>query len=105
MEVELAADQQRCLDSLINEVFELLDKGRSQESAYDLTNSPLATFIINYVGFDQSQSLLIRAKEFFKGDIEAEDFLKDCHPDLVAALTEAVAQLFDTRKAALHGVY
>ncbi|AFZ14424.1 hypothetical protein Cri9333_3602 [Crinalium epipsammum PCC 9333] len=92
-------------NSIENEVFELLDKGRSQESAYDLKNSPLATFIIQSVGFEQSQSLLVRAKEFFKGDIEAEDFLKDCHPDIVAALTESVAQLFDTRKAALHGVY
>jgi hypothetical protein len=88
-----------------NEVFELLDKGRSQESAYDLKNSPLATFIVKSAGFEHSQSLLIRAKEFFKGDIEAEDFLKDCHPDIVAAITQAVAQLFDTRKAALHGVY
>jgi len=85
------------------EVLELLSKGRSQESSYDLKNSPLSTFIIQSVGFKEIQHLLKRAKEFFQGAIDAEEFLADCKPDVISAITEGVSQLFDNRKAALRG--
>jgi len=47
--------------------------------------------------------LLKRAKEFFQGAIDAEEFLADCKPDVISAITEGVSQLFDNRKAALRG--
>ena len=88
---------------LENEVLELLSKGRGRESAYDLKNSPITTFIIKYLGFDSVRYLLERAKEFFKGSLEAEDFLRECDPEVVRTVTAAVEKLFDSRKIALRG--
>lgn len=83
------------------EVLELLSKGRNQEHAYDLKNSPVATFIIKSIGFASIEYLLKQAKEFFSGTISATDFLKECNPDVVKAIARGVSHLFESRASAL----
>lgn len=92
-------------NALEAEVLELLNKGRNRESAYDIKNSPTATFLIKSIGFDQMGRLLKRAKEFFAENVSAEEFLEECDPDVVRTITEGVVQLFESRKAALRGIH
>ncbi|MGD1901039.1 MAG: hypothetical protein ACFB9N_02230 [Geitlerinemataceae cyanobacterium] len=83
-------------------VLELLSKGRTQESAYDLKNSPIATFIVQAIGFDSLSDLLISSKSFLGGNIGSEEFL--CHEalkidevDVVGLITQAEIQLSNQR--------
>jgi len=83
------------------EVFELLYKGRFSSSAYDIKNSPLTTFIVKMMGFERIQTLVGAAKEFFNEQRSPEAFLELCDPEVVEAIVQALARLFDSRKAAL----
>lgn len=83
------------------EVLQLLEKGRSQSSSYDIKNSPVATFIVKSVGFTEARRLLLQAKEFFKGAISPEEFLASCDPQVVKVISDGVLQLFESRKASL----
>lgn len=83
------------------EVFVLLDVGRCKSSDYDLKNSPLATFIVKLLGFEQVRRLYSVAQQFFQERISAEEFLACCNPELTRIVTAAIAQLFDNRKLAL----
>ena len=85
------------------EVLTLLEKGRSKSSAYDIKHSPLTTFMVKSVGFDEIQHQRDRAKEFFKGTISPEEFLAGCEPTVTKVVTEGVLKVFDSRKAALSG--
>ncbi|HIK29274.1 MAG: hypothetical protein N3E45_15090 [Oscillatoriaceae bacterium SKW80] len=87
--------------ALESEVLELLNKGRSRESSYDLKNSPVSTFIIKWIGFDGVRNLLPPAKDFFAGKISDREFLSKCNPKMVAAIAEGVMQVFESRKLAL----
>ena len=84
-----------------NEVLDLLEKGRSQESNYDIKDSPLATFIVKSIGFEQITNLLEQGKEFFQRNISNDEFLDNCNADLLNSITNAIGQLMDNRKAAL----
>lgn len=80
-------------------VLELLSKGRNQESPYDLKNSPIATFIVKSVGFDEMHHLIKTAKEFFAGTISVSEFFGQCDTDVVKAISLGVKQLFESRAA------
>jgi hypothetical protein len=84
-----------------NEVLNLLEKGRSKSSSYDIKNSPLTTFIVKLIGFDEIRTSLAPAKEFFQNNISGEEFLSICHSEVTAIVTKALVKLFDRRKAAL----
>jgi hypothetical protein len=83
------------------EVLDLLEKGRSQASSYDIKNSPVATFIIKSIGFEESLLLLKSAKEFFTGTLEAEDFLARCDRGVLHIITTGILQVFENRKIAM----
>ncbi len=90
------------------EVLQLLSQGRTRESAYDLKNSPLATFIIESVGFDCVSELLAASKEFLKGELPAETFLqhrllRQGRVDVVKIITEGVLELAKHRANLLRG--
>jgi hypothetical protein len=97
---------------LESEVLELLTKGRNQDSSYDLKNSPIATFIVNAMGFPSVRHLIQRAKEFFEkinsSDVEvtvlADEFLQECDSQAIATVIDAVEQLFESRAHALRGL-
>lgn len=83
------------------EAFELLDKGRTVDTSYDVKNSPVATFMVKSIGFAEMQRMLNLSKEFFKGNLTAEELLASCDPYVMSMIKGAVLQLFDSRKAAL----
>ena len=86
------------------EVFEILNKGRNKESRYDIKNSPLTTLIVKLLGFSGTMESLKQAKEFFNGNFTPEEFLEKCNPKIVEIVTEALLQLFESRKVALRGL-
>ncbi len=83
------------------EVMDLLEKGRSQASSYDIKNSPVATFIIKSIGFPAARQLLEEARAFFHGSLSAEDFLARCDRPIVEPICHAVQQVFESRKVAI----
>jgi hypothetical protein len=83
------------------EVLELLDKGRTVDSSYDVKNSPVATFMVKLIGFTEMQRMLDLSKEFFKGNLTSEELMASCDPYVMSMIKNAVLQLFDSRKAAL----
>ncbi|WP_017306206.1 hypothetical protein [Spirulina subsalsa] len=88
-------------NSLEEDVFELLEKGRYSSSSYDLKNSPLTTLMVKIMGFERIQQLHDHAKEFFEGKLDGESFLAVCDPMVVEIITNSLIKLFDNRKAAL----
>ncbi|MEP0872274.1 hypothetical protein NDA01_20890 [Trichocoleus desertorum AS-A10] len=84
-----------------HDALELLEKGRSIDSFYDVKNSPTATFIVKSIGFAALRQLLKHAKAFFQDEISAEEFLSYCDPVVVETVTKGVIQLFESRKLAM----
>lgn len=91
-------------NALEQEVLELLEKGRTRSSTYDVKNSPVATYIIKSVGFQEARLLLLQAKEFFKKNLSAEEFLTLCDRTVVESIIRAVLQVFESRKTAMAGL-
>lgn len=83
------------------EVFTLLEFGRCETSKYDLNNSPLTTFMIKFLGFEEVQKLGDQSKQFFQGNLAAEDFLDQCNEQTVKVVIDGILKVFDSRKAAL----
>jgi hypothetical protein len=90
--------------ALEREVLELLTKGRNQDSNYDLKNSPIATFIVNSMGFPSVRYLISQAKEFFAETISPDEFLKECDPNAIATIIDGIEKLFTSRVYALRGL-
>ncbi|MGB3403277.1 MAG: hypothetical protein WBA77_11355 [Microcoleaceae cyanobacterium] len=89
------------LNDLEKEVLTLLEEGRTQSSAYDMKNSPLATYMAKALGFDEIKHQRDRAHEFFKEIITPEEFLSGCDSKVKQAVMDGIVKLFDSRKAAL----
>lgn len=83
------------------EVLELLEKGRSLASSYDVKNSPIATFVVKSVGFAEMSKMLVQAQAFFDGRISAEEFIAGCDSAVVQPVTHGIARLFDERRIAI----
>ena len=88
-------------NSLEQEVLTLLEKGRLQDSSYDLKNSPLSTFMVKSMGFDRIRELISQAKSFFKGELSASEFLALFPSDVLQIVIEKLLELFEARKTAL----
>ncbi|NET26469.1 hypothetical protein [Okeania sp. SIO1I7] len=91
-------------NSLEREVLTLLADGRCQNAAYDMRNSPLSTFIVRYIGFEEVKKQRERIKELFQKNISPEDFIDGCNQDLVKMIIDGVLELFESRKQAISGV-
>jgi hypothetical protein len=89
---------------LESKVLELLRKGRNQDSTYDLKNSPIATFIVNSMGFPSMRYLIKRAKEFFAETISPDEFLSECDPSAIRTIIDGIEKLFASRVRALRGL-
>lgn len=88
-------------DPIERDVLELLEKGRTIDSFYDVKNSPTATFVVKSIGFAAVRQLLQQAKAFFQEKIAAEEFLLHCDPDVVNTVTHGIIELFESRKMAM----
>ncbi len=88
-------------NDLEKEVLQLLEIGRNQTSNYDLKESPLATLIVKYIGFDKVKNLRILAQDLFDHKINSEAFLANFHPELIKIIVDGVCQLMECRKILL----
>ncbi|MEB3278359.1 MAG: hypothetical protein VKK42_05485 [Lyngbya sp.] len=88
-------------NELEQQVLTLLDKGRTQSASYDIKNSPLATYMVKSMGFDEIRHQRNRAQEFFQNVISAEEFLAGCDAYVKTTVTDGIVKLFDSRKTAL----
>lgn len=86
------------------EVLTLVEVGRLQDFDYDIKNSPLTTYMVKAMGYDEMSRLRDRGSAFFAGELSAEAFIAECPQAIVADVTEGLGKLFDSRKAALSGV-
>ncbi|MEE3719573.1 hypothetical protein V2H45_22785 [Tumidithrix elongata RA019] len=92
-------------NSVEKEVLELLEKGRTLDSEYDVRNSPVATFMVKSSGFDEIRYLLQMARQFFEREIDSEVFLASCNSKVIGLITEAVLKLFEARKVSMSRGY
>ncbi|MEM1169324.1 MAG: hypothetical protein AAGJ08_09700 [Cyanobacteria bacterium P01_H01_bin.35] len=86
------------------EVLTLLADGRSQNVIYDMRNSPLSTFMVKYIGFDEVKKQRKRTNDFCQKKISAEEFIDGCNQNLVKTVIEGILDLFESRKQAIGGV-
>ena len=88
------------------EVLNLLEKGRAKSSSNtDLQNSPLATFAVKIVGFDEMRYQCDRAKEFFRENQDADEFISDFNPIVTEIVVDSILKLFDSRKSVIYRYY
>jgi hypothetical protein len=87
------------------EVLNLLENGRDKSDTADLKDSPLATFIVKAMGFEQIQIHCHRAKEFFQGNISAADFIAKIDLKVTKPIVDAILQLFQNRESAIRQYY
>ncbi|MCY7383392.1 MAG: hypothetical protein LH628_12565 [Microcoleus sp. CAN_BIN18] len=88
------------------EVLNLLENGRAKSNYNtDLENSPLATFMVKIVGFDEMRYQCDRAKQFFRENLDADDFISDFNPIVTEIVVDSILKLFDSRKATIYRYY
>ncbi|MFS8118707.1 MAG: hypothetical protein ACMG55_09490, partial [Microcoleus sp.] len=88
------------------EVLNLLENGRAKSSSNtDLENSPLATFMVKIVGFDEMRYQCDRAKQFFRENLDADNFISDFNPIVTEIVVDSIIKLFDSRKATIYRYY
>lgn len=86
-------------------ILSLLELGREAASDYDLKNSPLATYMLKYLGFAAIDDHLKIAEQFFQNKISGEQFLQQCPSELVEIISDCVSQLFVETKKVLRSPY
>jgi hypothetical protein len=88
------------------EVLNLLENGRAKSTSQtDLENSPLTTFVVKIVGFDEMRYQCDRAKEFFLQNLDADDFISDFNPIVTEIVIDSILKLFDSRKSTIYRYY
>ncbi|MEG4800314.1 hypothetical protein QUB63_04450 [Microcoleus sp. ARI1-B5] len=88
------------------EVFNLLENGRAKSSSNtDLENSPLATFMVKLVGFEEMRYQCDRAKELFRENLDADDFITDFNPIVTEIVVDSILKLFESRKSTIYRYY
>ncbi len=88
------------------EVLNLLENGRAKSNSNtDLENSPLATFVVKIVGFDEMRYQCDRAKEFFRKNLDGDDFISDFNPIVTEIVVDSILKLFDSRKSTIYRYY
>ena len=98
-------DAYRTKNDLEWEVLDLLENGRDQSLTSDLKDSPLATFMVKSLGFEEMEKQCAIAKEFFKGNLSAVDFISGFDGTVTQPVVDALLKLFENRKSALNRYY
>ena len=92
--------------SLEAEVLNLLENGRAKSTSNtDLESSPLTTFVVKIVGFDEMRYQCDRAKEFFLQNLDADDFISGFNPIVTEIVIDSILKLFDSRKSTIYRYY
>jgi len=82
-------------------VLHLLASGRTQDSEFDMKQSPITAYVYQYVGTTGIVEMSSHAKDLFEKKITHEDFLRTCPPELLNNMARACAKLAITRTKAL----
>ncbi|MGB3239045.1 MAG: hypothetical protein WBB29_12165 [Geitlerinemataceae cyanobacterium] len=80
-------------------------KGRGRNEDYDLDNSPLATFLVKSLGFEEVRYQCDRAKGFFDRKISTKEFLAEFDLSTTKTVVNALASLFEAQKNAMNRCY
>lgn len=76
---------------------EILKEGRLRETTYDLSNSPLSSFVVERIGFAGVLDCSQHAQPFFDQTLTPEDFLRRANADLVADIKDALVAFMQHR--------
>ncbi len=87
---------------LNQELVQVLEKGRAQESNNDLTASPLTAFIYRFMGDEGISFALSQSQRMFSNELPAIDFLKSLNNNMLAAIIDACAQIAISRRDELN---
>lgn len=79
----------------------VLERGRSMQSASDLTDSPITAFVYRSLGDRGAEAALEQAKRMFAGELTPRAFLDGLDRDMVRALAQACARIALSRRDAL----
>ncbi len=85
-------------------VMELLETGRSADSAYDTRHSPVASYLVKSLGMPAVLQMLPTTRSFFADAQQAEALLQAWPPATLAAVREAMVTLLQRRIQALQGL-
>lgn len=99
--IPVVANAYQPKNELEQEVMNLLEKGRAKSAKYDLEHSPLATFMVKSMGFEEMRCQCSRAKAFFKEELTAEDFISEFDSKVAKVLIDGVVKLFESHKSAI----
>ena len=75
----------------------ILTKGRHKDTAYDLKNSPIASFLVNAIGFPEIERLFEISIGFYENKISAEEFLEQCDPFVLDSIINGIIKIFEIR--------
>ena len=79
----------------------VFEKGRTLESANDLTSSPLTAFMYRSLGHAGTQQALEQARRMFDASLAPREFLQALDRGMVRAVIDACSRIAVSRKAAL----
>lgn len=83
-------------------VMDLLETGRSADSAHDVRHSPVASYTVKSIGMPGMLSLLEQARAFFAGKLDPEALLSSC-PEVTQSLQRAACEVLRMRVQVLSG--
>jgi hypothetical protein len=95
---DIPASREAPFDTVLHD---LLAKGRTSASAFDLQNSPLSRFVYLHLGTGGIEKPLEAARRMFVQDISPGEFLDVIPAELAAAVAESCAHMAFTRADAL----
>lgn len=82
-------------------IYKLLESGRSNETSFDMKNSPLSLFIYKSLSPEKIAHYMERSQLMFSGEISADEFLMEMDPAVVRAIANASAMMVFTRRQGL----
>lgn len=97
---KVAEPYRPCTD-VERDVMAFLEFGRKRDIDYDIPNSPLSSFLVQELGFNEIKQQLVEAKRFFHGELSPEQFLAGFRSDVIAVITYAIFELLKTRLRSL----
>jgi hypothetical protein len=82
-------------------VYRLLESGRATDTSFDMKNSPLTLFVYKSMSPEKISASLLRAEEFYTGQLSAHDFLRELDPAVIRPIARASAVMVFTRRQQL----
>ncbi|HAE58917.1 MAG TPA: hypothetical protein DCG54_05255, partial [Anaerolineae bacterium] len=82
-------------------IYKLLESGRSNETSFDMKNSPLSLFLYKSLPPEKISNYMERSRLMFAGELSAHDFLMEIDRSVVRAIASASAMMVFTRRQGL----